>query len=154
MDTTRGAPTFGEHGKALKKLREERKISQEALAAKAKMTRTTLAKYERGEGTKYEELKSIADALDVQLDLFLHGIKREIATAQLGIAPSPEAEQAALARSRHADYGPPAPRKTEDLAEIIVRLAPDDAGRRDLVEFLVKEAAGFAFRKGWNFPPR
>lgn len=58
----------------LKKLREEKAVTQEALAQKLGITRSTVAGYEtKGKQPDYERLLQIAEIFDVSVDYLLTG---------------------------------------------------------------------------------
>lgn len=60
------------YGKRLKKLREERKLSQQQLADKLSINRSTYARYELGQTQPdYDTLRKIADFFEVSVDYLL-----------------------------------------------------------------------------------
>jgi transcriptional regulator with XRE-family HTH domain len=65
-------------GKAIKELRKRQALSQEELAAKAKMTQAALSQIENGKRPGTETLKKISAALGVSESLvYVMGLERE-----------------------------------------------------------------------------
>jgi transcriptional regulator with XRE-family HTH domain len=63
---------------ALRRLRHERRLSQEALAFKANVTISTLSRVERGESSPtWTTLRSIARALDLSIEELVAAVERE-----------------------------------------------------------------------------
>ena len=62
-------------GKKVRQLRKQKKFSQEKLAQKTGLHRTYISDIERGNrNVSLENIKKIADALDIQLNYLLKGI--------------------------------------------------------------------------------
>ena len=59
-------------GQRVRRLREERGISQEQLGVRAGLTSRTVRRIEQGEDTKITSLAAIADVLDVDLTALLN----------------------------------------------------------------------------------
>jgi len=60
-----------EFGKRLKKLRKESKLTQQELADKLNIKRSTLAGYESGKQPSYETLVKLSDIFNVSVDYIL-----------------------------------------------------------------------------------
>ena len=67
------------YGERLKKLRENRKLSQQQLAEKLNINRSTYARYELSQTQPdYETLQKLADFYDVSTDYILTGIDSKL----------------------------------------------------------------------------
>jgi transcriptional regulator with XRE-family HTH domain len=76
-------PTSGDLGRAIRKLRKERRMTIDALAFAAGMHPTYLSEIERGLGNPtLEKLDGLASALDVPLSVVATEIQREAEITQ------------------------------------------------------------------------
>src|SRR5690606_16183760 len=67
------------YGDRLKKLRESKKLSQQQLAEKLNINRSTYARYELSQTQPdYETLQKLADFYDVSTDYILTGIDKKL----------------------------------------------------------------------------
>lgn len=64
-------PMPGPWGRAIAHLRVERKLTQRAVAKRARMTATTYGRIERGQHTQTRKLQDIADVFGVPIDAVL-----------------------------------------------------------------------------------
>lgn len=104
----------GPWGRAIMQLRNDRNLTQRAVAKRAKMTPTTYGRIERGQHTQTRKLQDIADVFGVSIEQVLHNPLLPNAAASGNTALS-QLEEAHHERRPQVQTPPAALFSAEDL---------------------------------------
>ena len=111
-------PMPGPWGKAVHALRLSKRLTQKAVAGRAKMTATTYGKIERGGHTRTSKLRDIADVFGVPIESVLQIQTLQSRNAMGNTALIPAAQQ-----SSHAQYRPIQNHDQATIAELSATVA-------------------------------